>query len=582
MKRYFPDLVAICAVAVFASVLFSINYSWMFLNIETLGSIDPFIYRGYFMNLAAHLKTFDGTYYTSRLPHLLIGAASQQLPDTIGVVLMRSLYALAAAVGVYAAVSRLTGNRVAGLTAVILLLTDTYVLVAAGSDYVSGAAFTFLSVGAGALVAASVASGRRKWLCLLVAGAALGTAVATHILSLMPAAFLGLLYLLLSKDRLGFVGLLGLCLTVAIGAAVAVGTLGLVSLSFGGKFLFFLPQFVSGPGIAAQWMPINRPAGLGFMLDWAWNWPHFLVATLSIFVLGVWRAPKEAWASRARAALIIQSAYMVLLLVLELLGLGILRVSFNYVYPEVFTIIAIGALIGIALHDESPRNQLIVLAVMAFLSVAFWLSFRLTYVPCACAAPVQRYGHEIAIAALVLAAAVALTRSGWQRVIGISAAAATWIVLGMALSNSAFFDPRGGAEGRRSFVGFLAFSRDVNRFAPPEAKYWFDAYSKPVLSDVHRTGMARVFMAQAATWLYGVHIASDAFPSLKHPFSGKPDIQDGDTIVALSLECSPPELAAQALDAAGFTITARTSRAFDFNGTSVCGDRMKIARKPAS
>jgi hypothetical protein len=367
-------------------------------------------------------------------------------------------------------------------------------------------------------------------------------------------------------------------LPAIVGAAIAIVVLGLASKLFGGKFLFFLPQFTTAPGVAATWMPINRPSGLSFILDWAWNWPHFIVAAVSIFVLVVWKAPQEARASRARAVLMIQAAFVGLVFLLELFGLGLLRVSFNYVYLEIFTILAIGTLFGIALKDERTGRQLVVVAIMALLSACLLLSFRLDFVA---VASIQRHGHGIAIAALALAMAAVLTKSGLQRVTAVSAAAAAWIVLNMALVNSDLYHVRGGAEARRSFLGFLAFSRSVNQFAPPEAKYWFDAYSAPVLSDRHRTGMARAFMAQAGTWLYGSHVASDAFPSLKHPYSGTIEIKDGDTIVALSVECSPPEIAEKALDAAGFLIKTRASRTFDFNGTPVCGDRMQITAKSA-
>jgi hypothetical protein len=152
-------------------------------------------------------------------------------------------------------------------------------------------------------------------------------------------------------------------------------------------------------------------------------------------------------------------------------------------------------------------------------------------------------------------------------------------MLSIAFSNNNAFDARGGTEAKQSFLGFLAFSRKVNEFAPPEARYWFDTRSDAVLSDKQRAGLARVFAGQAGIWLYSYRLVSDAFPKTDNPFTGRVEIQDRDTIVALSAECYPPELAAKALDAAGYSILNRSRQTFEFNGTPVCGDRIKVVAK---
>jgi hypothetical protein len=582
MRRHSSDIFALGAIAIFALVLFSINDSWMFVELERLGLIDPYIYRGFFMNLSEHLKAFDGLYYTSRLPPILIGAAFQNLPDSIGIVLMRLLYAGTSAVSIYIAVSRLTDNKLAAVATVILLLTDTYFLTAVGSDYVNGAAFTFLSIGMASLIAASSLTGQRRWLLLVLSGAALSTAVATHILSLMPAAFLCLLFILLSKDQRGLGRLLRLSLPMAIGAIFVIVVFGLASLFFGGKFLFFLPQFLFAPGVAATWMPMNRPAGPGFVMDWVWSWPHLLVTVISISVLAGWKAPRDAWTSRVRSVLVVQCVFVGLCFALDLAGLGIFMSTYNYVYPEVLTILAVGALFGIAFRHESTRHQLIATTGMALVSIGVWLSLRLGFNPCSdssCMRHEQAVGGAIALAGLLLVAATALARNGLQRVATISATAAAWAMLSVALSKANTFDVRGGEEARRSFLGFLAFSRKVSEFASPDAKYWFDARSDTARSDEQGKRLVRVFNAQASIWLYGYRMVGDAFPNLAHPFSGKIELLDNDTIVALSAACSPPELAEKALDAAGYQIKARTRQSFDLNGRSVCGDRMKIAAR---
>jgi hypothetical protein len=213
---------------------------------------------------------------------------------------------------------------------------------------------------------------------------------------------------------------------------------------------------------------------------------------------------------------------------------------------------------------------------MAVLSVCLWLSFRIGLVSNDYATVVQR---NSVIAGVVLVAAVALAKKGLLRVMALSAVTAAWLVLSIAFSNNNAFDARGGAEAKRSFLAFLALSRSVNEFSPPEARYWYDAHSTEVLSDKQRTGLARIFMAHIATRLYGYSIVSDTFPKTQHPFTGKVEILDSDFVVALSAECHSPELTAKALDAAGYWITSRSRQTFEFNGTSICGERMKVSAK---
>lgn len=568
MRRHSSDILALGAIAVFAIALASINYSWMFLDVEAAGVIDLLVYRGFFMNLSEHLKAFDGLYYTARLPPILVGAAFQTLPDAIGIVMMRLLYTGTSAFCVYFSVSRVSGNRLAGLATVLVLLTDTHVLSAVGSDYVNGAAFTFLSVGMASLIAASASKEHRRWLLLFLAGAALFTSIATHILSLMPAAFLCLLFVLLAGDRLSPLRLLQFALPMIVGAISAIVVFGLASVLLGGPFLFFLPQFLAAPNVATTWMPLNRPAGLLSLLsERFWSWPHLLVAAISIAVLSLWQAPKDALASRTRAILVVQAAFVGLCLALEFLGIGFFRLPFNYVYPEIFTILAIGVLFGIAFRNESVSSQFAVVASIALLSICIWLSFRFGLISCAgssctcrgnsCSHPDLRAAAAALIVGIVLIAAVVLSKSGLQRVAAVAAAAAAWSMLSMTTSIPGIFDVRGGEQSRQSFLGFLAFTRSVNRFAPPESKYWFDGTSSAAMSDPQRKRLARILSGQASIWLYGYRLVSDQYPSLEHPYSGKVAIQDNDTIVALSAACTPTEQAEGTLASAGYVSTLR-------------------------
>src|SRR4051794_19659330 len=62
------DLVALLALPF---IVMLVNDSWTFL--QPIGTLDPWIYTGYFFNLEQHLNVFRDVYYGSRFPWILLG-----------------------------------------------------------------------------------------------------------------------------------------------------------------------------------------------------------------------------------------------------------------------------------------------------------------------------------------------------------------------------------------------------------------------------------------------------------------------------------------------------------------------------
>jgi hypothetical protein len=55
--------------------LLATGANWVFDYVFRQSYIDPWVYFGYFLDLPAHLKAFQGTYYGSRLSWILLGYA---------------------------------------------------------------------------------------------------------------------------------------------------------------------------------------------------------------------------------------------------------------------------------------------------------------------------------------------------------------------------------------------------------------------------------------------------------------------------------------------------------------------------
>ena len=121
-----------------------IDASWTFL--APTGFIDPYFYTGYFLDLQ-NLRTFAQTYYSSRLPWILVGNLAYTLaPVEVANLLLRFFLFYLGTFSLYVAVRAIWTNHLAALLSAILLGVHTHFLNAIQWDYVDGPALITLLV----------------------------------------------------------------------------------------------------------------------------------------------------------------------------------------------------------------------------------------------------------------------------------------------------------------------------------------------------------------------------------------------------------------------------------------------------
>jgi hypothetical protein len=263
------------------------NDSWTFL--QPVGTIDPWLYTGHFLDLDLYLKVFPNTYYGSRFPWVLLGAAVHSIfaPEAATVVLRLVLF-LGGTIALYITVRALWHNRAAALIAAIALGTHTQFLQAIGWDYADGPAIVCLLAAAAFLALAL--DGRRWKVWLFCAGVALVTAPSVQIF-VLPFACILLMGFLLNNLRRGRDWVESLLWT-ATGILFGFSFYGVIYRHFTGEFFYPKGQWdasklVSADAIRASiadWLPSSGYLIFPFVM--------FVVA-LAIIAAAVTRAFKS-------------------------------------------------------------------------------------------------------------------------------------------------------------------------------------------------------------------------------------------------------------------------------------------------
>ena len=214
-----------------------VNDSWTFLQPS---GIDPWVYTGYFFNLDKYLHVFPNTYYGSRFPWILLGAAVHSIfaPATATLVLRLLLY-YGATFSLYVVVRALWQNRTAALISAIVLGTHTQFLQAIGWNYPDGPAIVCLLIAAAFLAVAL--TGRLWQLWLFCAGIALLTAPSVH-LFVAPLSLLLALGFLMNNLKRGR-DWVDSILWMATGALFAFSVYAVIHLSITGDFFYIRGQW---------------------------------------------------------------------------------------------------------------------------------------------------------------------------------------------------------------------------------------------------------------------------------------------------------------------------------------------------
>src|SRR5262249_36335082 len=131
------------------------NRQWIF---NQPGSIDPWLYFGYFNHPGEYLRVFEGAYYGSRLAWIVPGAIAYRLfsPVPANYILHLGFCELAL-VSLYLTLRWTTRPGVAFLVTVITAACPEF-LAAMGWDYVDGAGITYYLI---AICLTTLATGSR-------------------------------------------------------------------------------------------------------------------------------------------------------------------------------------------------------------------------------------------------------------------------------------------------------------------------------------------------------------------------------------------------------------------------------------
>ncbi len=312
------------------------NDVWLF---DLHGQIDPWFYLGFFLRLEQFLPGHT-YYFGTRLAQIIPGyLAFKFFPPLIAQYLLHISFYYLAVISIYLLLKRTVGSRSA-LLASVMMGSYGWFLTAIGSNYVDGFGIAYYCAAIYLLV---LAAQEKQWkIFLVLSGVFYGLAIHCNLFWIALAPPLVLYYLLANfkyrRNSVIYSGLLSLT-----GVLIATLALGIISILFNGKFLFFLPSV----NAALYFLPIKNPWKIGWEL-WLSNgfWVIFPLITLIsgtvLFTLSQFKKIPRIQPIN----LSLQICFLLSVLIFlgfELRGKPILQFYFYTTYLLPSTFIAIGA-----------------------------------------------------------------------------------------------------------------------------------------------------------------------------------------------------------------------------------------------
>ena len=357
--------------ALSALVIILIDRSWLY---PGGGTIDPWVYYGYFFDYPSYVTHFfPNAYYGTRLPWIVPGYVMVHIfPRVVGTYLFVVFVYYITVYSFYFAMS-IFFNRHVGLLSALLFAGDFYFLRSITWYYVDGAIVMYFSL---TLLALALAYFYARKLYAFMAGWFCVSILFCHLLSivLVPGLCILGIYMLRTDPRwkgrmLGAIGF------AVLGAVCCQAFFGVIHFVVAREFFFFMPQLrllLSTDSIAAsyklpveRWLPIAR---------WA------IVPAFSILI-GLVAALKLLWRKSAvrgigAVALLASLGTLLMLIVLEWAGLFYYQLSYytSFLGPLCYLII------GAAIYMVTDGNRLegYLVAGFAFLvyGIRDWTHFN--------------------------------------------------------------------------------------------------------------------------------------------------------------------------------------------------------------
>ena len=265
-------LLVVCSVPLLQVL---VNGEWIF---PFVGSIDPWVYFGYFNDLGDHLRTFSGTYYGSRLAWLVPGALVYRLlnPVLANYVLHLGLCELAL-ISLYFTLKWTTRGDVAFFTTVATAAYPFF-LWSMGWDYVDGAGITYYLIAM--FMATAAGRYRHQHIFVALSGAAYAAAIHTNMIWLLFTPLI-VTYGLVELEARTVRRALAVVSWFAAGGLILTAMLATFSAFITGKWLFFASSFAVVEGLSTRnaW----KIAGYTWVSRAPW-----LVLPAAISLVAVW------------------------------------------------------------------------------------------------------------------------------------------------------------------------------------------------------------------------------------------------------------------------------------------------------
>jgi 4-amino-4-deoxy-L-arabinose transferase-like glycosyltransferase len=243
--------------------------SWLFgYATSSNGFIDPWVYFGFFLDLAQHIRTFKGAYFTTRLTWTVPGAlVYHAFSPVVATYVLHLAVFYAATLSLYM-ILKLTVGRRAALLATLLMAFHSYFLLSVGWPYIDGAANAYFLLTILALTFAARSPLARNYLVAAGALAALAVYCQLFLIVFSPVV-LGYYYF--ARRQMGHARSSVDWKPFTLGFAAVTLAFGLFNLSVNGRFLFF----INSVGEAAKLVVNHNPYA-----DWSYRWlsgPTWLV-----------------------------------------------------------------------------------------------------------------------------------------------------------------------------------------------------------------------------------------------------------------------------------------------------------------
>jgi hypothetical protein len=520
---------AVLALLPFIVMLF--NDSWTFL--QPVGTLDPYVYTGYFFNLEKYMYDFPNAYYGSRFPWVLLGAGVHAVfSPGVATLVLRLLLYYGATIAIYVTVRALWHNRTAALATAVVLGTHTQFLQAIGWNNADGPATVCLLI---AIAFLAVALEGRLWpVWLVCAGAALTTAPSVH-LFVAPFTLVIVLGFLINnlKYRRRVVDCVWL---IAAGGVLAFMFFSLINHHIDGDFWYPRGQWDTAKVVnddqislpVSQWLPFAGYLIVPFVAL------MFSVLFIAIAAFTVTRrscqqlTPGVLAAASSGVQLILVVAYYVLF---DFWRGATLQFDFYASYMLAPAFVVLGGVLSFCLEPLSSRWRAATVGVVLAVCLAPFVVGALQFLPtCATECAGSRDSEVFTALAIVLGAAAVLMSLTKRNFLAtgllVLAALVPLALINVRVGNRIFFSDTTALKRQSSMV-FHADAIVRQHNSDGQLRFWYDLNGP----------YGYVFRSIGAMHLANYRLVSEDLPARTGPETKQPtELPVGREIVILSAD----------------------------------------------